>query len=63
MVSHCLLECVDHVCTNNFSGRLLKAILGIQKFKNLAARVMASSSAWRTASRRKEIMDKSSCFV
>ena len=29
---HCLLECVDLVCTNNLSGCLLKVILGIQKF-------------------------------
>ena len=31
--SQCLLECMDLVCTNNFSSRLLKVILGIQKPK------------------------------
>ena len=59
----CLLECVDFVCANNFSGHLLKVILGIQKFHQYASGVMASSSAWRTASMREEIMDKSSCSV
>ena len=45
---------------NNFSGCLLKVILGIQKFQNsYVAGVMASSSVWRTASTREEIMDKS----
>ena len=34
MVSLCLLECVDLVCTSNFSGRSLKVIFGIQTFQN-----------------------------
>ena len=34
MVSPLSPECVDLDCTNNFSGRLLEVILGIQKFQN-----------------------------
>ena len=34
MVSPLSPECVDLVCTNNFSGHLLKVILVIQKFQN-----------------------------
>ena len=61
---HCLLECLGLVCTNNFSGRLLKIILGIQKFQNPVCCWSNSIVQYmRTASTREEIMDKSSCFV